>query len=99
MDAPLQDLIVLDLSRVPAGPFASMTLADLGARVIKVEQPGTGDEPAAFRPSRKAKAPISRLSPMASSRLRLILKPRVTARFLTSFWRAPISCLGIIASV
>lgn len=36
MGAPLQDLIVLDLSHVLAGPFASMTLADLGARVIKV---------------------------------------------------------------
>lgn len=35
---------VLDLSRVLAGPFAAMTLGDLGARVIKVEQAGRGDE-------------------------------------------------------
>lgn len=41
---PLRDLVVLDLSRILSGPFATMTLADLGADVIKVEQPGSGDD-------------------------------------------------------
>ncbi|MCH6468611.1 CaiB/BaiF CoA transferase family protein [Sinomonas terrae] len=41
---PLRDLLVLDLSRILSGPFATMTLADLGADVIKVEQPGQGDD-------------------------------------------------------
>ncbi len=47
---PLDDLVVLDLSRVLAGPFASMTLADMGARILKIEQPGSGDDTRAFGP-------------------------------------------------
>ncbi len=47
---PLDGLTVLDLSRVLACPFASMILAELGARVIKVEQPGSGDETRGFEP-------------------------------------------------
>jgi crotonobetainyl-CoA:carnitine CoA-transferase CaiB-like acyl-CoA transferase len=47
---PLEHLTVLDLSRVLACPFASMILAELGARVIKVEQPGSGDETRTFEP-------------------------------------------------
>ena len=47
---PLQHLAILDLSRVLACPFASMILAELGATVIKVEQPGAGDETRAFEP-------------------------------------------------
>jgi crotonobetainyl-CoA:carnitine CoA-transferase CaiB-like acyl-CoA transferase len=47
---PLDGLTILDLSRVLACPFATMILAELGARVIKVEQPGRGDETRGFEP-------------------------------------------------
>jgi len=51
MTGPLQGLKVLDLSRHLAGPFAAMTLGDLGADVIKVEAPGRGDDTRHFPPS------------------------------------------------
>lgn len=47
---PLEGLTVLDFTRALAGPFATMTLADLGADVIKVEQPGTGDDTRSWGP-------------------------------------------------
>lgn len=47
---PLSGLRVLDLSSVVAGPFAACLLGDYGARVIKVEQPGTGDALRALAP-------------------------------------------------
>jgi crotonobetainyl-CoA:carnitine CoA-transferase CaiB-like acyl-CoA transferase len=47
---PLEGVTILDLSRVLACPFATMILAELGAEVIKVEQPGTGDETRGFEP-------------------------------------------------
>lgn len=55
----LDGVTVLDLSRVLAGPYCSMILSDMGANVIKVEVPGTGDDTRGFRPLRMEKAVIS----------------------------------------
>ena len=50
MAGPLSHIRVLDLSRVLAGPWAGQNLADLGAEVIKVERPKTGDDSRAYGP-------------------------------------------------
>lgn len=56
MTKPLSGITILDLTHVLAGPFCSMTLADLGAHVIKVERPGIGDDTRAFPPFTKGKS-------------------------------------------
>ena len=50
MGAPLDDIIVIDLTRALAGPHCGMMLGDMGARVIKVETPGGGDESRGWGP-------------------------------------------------
>ena len=50
MPGPLDGVVVLDLSRALAGPHAAMMLGDLGARVLKVESPGTGDDTRGWGP-------------------------------------------------
>lgn len=56
MTAPLAGYTILDLTHVLAGPFCTMTLADLGATVIKVEPPEVGDDTRAFPPFKDGKS-------------------------------------------
>ena len=50
MTAPLEGILVVDLSRALAGPHATMMLGDLGARIVKVEAPGHGDDTRGWGP-------------------------------------------------
>ena len=50
MAGPLQGIVVLDLSRILAGPWATQVLADFGAEVIKVEHPRGGDDTRSWGP-------------------------------------------------
>ncbi|EEW26041.1 CaiB/BaiF CoA transferase family protein [Rhodobacter ferrooxidans] len=50
MTKPLQDIVIIDLTHVLAGPFCSNTLGDMGAKVIKVERPVLGDDTRQFLP-------------------------------------------------
>src|SRR5215207_832502 len=50
VSGPLDDIVVIDLSRALAGPHAAMMLGDLGARVVKVETPDTGDDSRGWGP-------------------------------------------------
>src|SRR5690242_18582000 len=47
---PLEGLTILDLTRVLSGPYCTMLLGDMGARVVKIEQPGRGDDTRAWGP-------------------------------------------------
>ena len=50
VNGPLSGITVIDLSRILAGPYCTLMLAELGARVIKVEAPGTGDDARQYGP-------------------------------------------------
>jgi crotonobetainyl-CoA:carnitine CoA-transferase CaiB-like acyl-CoA transferase len=66
--APLDGLLVADFSRVLAGPIASMILGDLGADVVKVERPGSGDDTRAWGPPWRGEDSTYSLAPNRNKR-------------------------------
>ena len=53
---PLSGITIIDLSRILAGPYCTLLLAELGARVIKVEAPKTGDDARQYGPFKNNKS-------------------------------------------
>src|SRR5205809_7615254 len=73
---PLTDITIIDLSRILAGPYCTLLLAELGARVIKVEPPGQGDDARQYGPFKNGSPPILPRSTAARSRSRSTSNPR-----------------------
>ena len=67
---PLDGITIIDLTRVLSGPYCTMLLADMGARVIKVEQPGKGDDTRALGAAvcRRRKRVLSQHQPQQGKR-------------------------------
>src|SRR3954469_19884348 len=53
---PLSGITIVDLSRILAGPYCTLLMAELGARVIKVEAPNTGDDARQYGPFKNGKS-------------------------------------------
>ena len=85
MAGPLDDVVVIDLTRALAGPHCAMMLGDMGARVIKVESPGGGDESRGWGPPFVGPdaEPVSAIASMPAS-----------MRSMRAIWTAP-SCAGL----
>src|SRR4051794_5398673 len=72
-DSALGRLQILDFSRVLAGPLATMTLADLGAEVTKVERPGTGDDTRSWGPPHGADGEATYLQAVNRNKRSIVL--------------------------
>jgi hypothetical protein len=79
--------LILDLTHVLAGPFCTQSLQDLGARVIKVERPGTGDDTRAFPPFLAGESAYFATLNAGKQSIALDLKAEADRAILTGWWR------------
>ena len=95
---PLDGVRVLDLTRVVAGPYCSMFLGDLGADVVKVEQPGMGDDTRGWGPPFAGGESAYYLCINRNKRsLTLDLKSKRAVELLRQL--VNISCFGFISNI
>ena len=102
MDAVLSDVLVIDLSRAYAGPYCAMMLGDLGAQVIKIERPESGDDTRSYGPpfvsgesaNSFGNVSIPLLAPSSLSVLLCIFqKHHLVSIKLHPYWEKITSCL------
>ncbi len=87
---PLSGITVVDLSRILAGPYCTLLMAQLGARVIKVEAPGKGDDAREYGPFRSGVSTYFASVNRGKQSIALDLhKRRRQAHFRASSWRRP----------
>ena len=96
MDGPLKNLLVLDLTRVLVGPYCTMMLSDLGARVIKVEAPEVGDDSRKFGPFIEDYSAYFMSLNRGKESIALNLKNEDDKKYSTKFWLKQIFWLKIL---
>ena len=79
-DRPLDGIRVLDFTRVLAGPYCTMSLADMGADVVKIERPGKGDDTRAFAPPYQGEESAYFLSVNRNKKIRITTRDPPNSR-------------------
>ncbi|TMC24356.1 MAG: hypothetical protein E6J34_00690 [Chloroflexi bacterium] len=89
MHSIFSDIVIVDLSRVLAGPYCTMMLGDLGATVIKVEHPGCGDDTRRFGPPFQARGFVWECEHPTVRKIALVGSPINLSETPPKFYEAP----------
>lgn len=90
---PLDGIVVVDFSRVLAGPYATMLLGDFGAEIVKIERPGAGDDTRAWGPPFDSDGTATYFNSVNRNKRSVALNLTSPADALAarSWWRQPTS--------